>query len=130
MVLNIIPPDRVKCRRCGAKLPKPTSNELEAFCCRGCFRIYYSKRCLICEEASAKLLCDKRKCRIAYSGRKRHATLGRFYPRSRSIGGSANPIKIGVPIIGPTDVPINLVGGYRFPGAKIESLPASLRKWA
>jgi hypothetical protein len=95
MVIEV-PPDRVRCRRCETKLPNPTPNELEAFCCKGCFRIYYSKRCLICEESADKLLCGKRKCRISYQGRKRHATLGRYQVSAKSKTASANPIKIGV----------------------------------
>lgn len=127
MVLEQLP-ERVKCRRCSAKLPKPTANDREAFCCKGCFRIFYSKVCFICEEPADKLLCRKAKCRSGFDGLKRHGVLGRYYPPTNVSGASGNSIKIGVPIIGPGDVPINILGGYRWPGAKIDQLPVSLRK--
>jgi hypothetical protein len=81
MVLEVAP-DRSRCRRCGTKLTKPTSNQRSAFCCRGCFRIFYSKRCLACEEPKAepgKALCGRRNCRLEFNGLKRHGMLGWYY---------------------------------------------------
>ena len=123
-------PDRTKCRRCGAKLVKPTANQRSAFCCKGCFRIFYSKRCLACEEPKgnpSRALCGRRNCRLEFNALKRHAMLGRYHPSTNPQAATANPIKIGVPIIGPSDVPINLIGGYRWPGAKIDQLPDTIR---
>jgi hypothetical protein len=130
MILEVAP-DRTKCRRCGTKLTRPTSNQRSAFCCKGCFRIFYGKRCLACEEPKenpSKALCGRRNCTREFNALKRHGMLGWYYQARGVQSAFANPIKIGVRIIGPDDVPINLIGGYRWPGAKIELLPPSLRK--
>jgi hypothetical protein len=41
-----------KCRntKCRMRLPVPTSNEREGFCCRGCYESFYLKRCRVCEK--------------------------------------------------------------------------------
>jgi hypothetical protein len=124
------PPERIRCRRCGATLTRSTLNDRSAFCCRGCYRIFYSKRCLVCEEPKEgnRILCGRRECRLQFNGFKRHQVLGRYYTPQGGGYASANPIKQGVCVVGPKDVPINLVGGYRFPGAKVDQLPVGLLK--
>ena len=69
---------RRKCRRCKSKLPTPTSNEREAFCCRGCYEQFYRKRCRVCEcdinqpteegekQGRPRLICKKAKCKSAW----------------------------------------------------------------
>jgi len=122
------PSERVKCRRCGTKLQHPTSNDRSAFCCRGCYRMFYRDRCLICEEPAKAKTCGRRPCRLELEGLRRHQMLGRYHTPTKSPPASANPIKIGVRLIGPDDVPINLIGGYKFPGDKRHLLPHSLQK--
>ena len=56
--------------KCRMKLPTPTSNEREAFCCRGCYQSFYLHRCLVCEKAierttANRKICKKSKCRNA-----------------------------------------------------------------
>jgi hypothetical protein len=77
---------RHMCRnlKCRMKLPAPVSNEREAFCCRGCYRAFYRKRCLVCEQPMERKtehqkLCGKRKCRSAFRA---GAALGRYLPSS------------------------------------------------
>src|ERR1700733_3071835 len=50
---------RKMCRnpKCRSKLPTPTSNEREAFCCRGCYSSFYLRRCRVCEGPAAG--CDQ-----------------------------------------------------------------------
>jgi hypothetical protein len=63
---------RKKCRnpKCRMKLSTPTSNEREAFCCRGCHQSFYLHRCLVCEDkiertTANRKICKKSKCRNA-----------------------------------------------------------------
>jgi hypothetical protein len=56
--------------KCRSKLPKPASNEREAFCARGCHTAFYRKRCLVCEgpierSRDDQKICRKAKCRSA-----------------------------------------------------------------
>jgi hypothetical protein len=178
--------DRHYCRRCREKLKAPTSNPRSAFCSQGCFRMFFEKRCLVCEEAKSnhrRLICSRPACRTEYAALKRHGVRGVFLEAETAIpsGGSghsddrsANPEKIGVcepveaapkwrqvagpaltpeqlklvtvgvavarwvppkptpgnsALIGPTDAPINIVGGYRWPSAKVvEVVPAGALK--
>ena len=61
---------RYRCRnpRCRCKLPEPTANLHEAFCCRGCYDSFHLHRCRVCEARieqprnGARLLCQKSKC--------------------------------------------------------------------
>jgi hypothetical protein len=60
---------RLRCRECKAKLPSPTANDNHAFCCAGCYRLFYRKRCVVCEtERVRRLLCYRLECRSAYRG--------------------------------------------------------------
>jgi hypothetical protein len=59
---------RKKCRHCRMRLPTPTSNEREAFCCNGCYGSFYLHRCLVCEKAierttANRKICKRSKCR-------------------------------------------------------------------
>ena len=42
---------RHRCRnpRCAGKLKIPAANPRDAFCCRGCERQFYGRRCRVCE---------------------------------------------------------------------------------
>jgi hypothetical protein len=97
------------CRRCRLKLSAPTENERSAFCCRGCFRMYYAKRCIVCERPKSnerRLVCSRPECRSGYAELKRYDVLGKWagQPKwaGRAMGSarvhdrSAEPIKIGV----------------------------------
>jgi hypothetical protein len=60
--------------KCHSKLPKPVSNEREAFCARGCHTAFYRKRCLVCEGPIERTrddqkICRKAKCRSAWRAR-------------------------------------------------------------
>ena len=156
------------CRRCKTKLKEPAENKYSAFCSKGCYRYFYNKRCLVCEEPTEKPLCGKRACRVEWSAVKRHGVAGKFagkiVVKSSETGESslalktapAARVKIGVQdgvevtptprliaglltpkelrlatvgyaprkrtevklVIGPLDPPINVIGGYQFPGTE------------
>ena len=65
---------RTRCRnpRCRCKLPMPTANLHEAFCCAGCYDSFHLHRCRVCEACieqpryGTRLLCRKSKCRTAW----------------------------------------------------------------
>jgi hypothetical protein len=74
--------DRTFCRNphCGAKLKTPTADPRSAFCCLGCYRIFYRGRCLICEKpCSAKAQTCSRTCRSELR-RNRAKYPSRYYP--------------------------------------------------
>jgi hypothetical protein len=79
--------------RCRMKLPKPVSNDREAFCSRGCYRGFYRSRCLICEgplerRNEAQRICSKRKCRRALRTAR---AMGRYYVAQKGHGGIKSP---------------------------------------
>jgi hypothetical protein len=111
---------RHHCRRCRLKLKEPVENPRSAFCCRGCYRQFFAKRCLVCEKemgrtAGHQKLCRSVACRREYRHIVAHQTEGKFgaKPQCTSDGGSpsANAIKKGV--CGPekTDRPWRLLAG-------------------
>jgi hypothetical protein len=60
---------RVYCRnpKCRMKLPKPVTNERNAFCATGCKRQFYRFRCFVCERTMERktegaLTCGRVKC--------------------------------------------------------------------
>jgi hypothetical protein len=96
---------RRHCRRCRVKLAEPVENPRSAFCCRGCYRQFYAKRCLACERemdrtAGHQKLCGSATCRREYRAMVAHHIGGKFDERPQGTfdGGSpsANPIKQGV----------------------------------
>ena len=156
---------RHHCRnpRCRLKLKGPVENRRSAFCCRGCYRQFYAKRCLACEKplertTPNKLLCGRRSCARDFNGLKAHDILGRYHPSRdhkadernpitagtfsrlktdlgwRVVAGSLTPPELHLATVGAEHVtrtnrgnhreagvkaylPINVIGGYRFPGA-------------
>jgi hypothetical protein len=120
--------------RCRMKLKAPVENERHAFCCTGCYTQFYRSRCLVCEErlrrkneqqrfGSGHAICRNEYRRFPHvydwkSPNRDHPT-----GNARVGGRSAHFIRIeSAPqaraiLIGPTDFPINLLGGYRFPSA-------------
>jgi hypothetical protein len=112
---------RHHCRRCRLKLEEPVENRRSAFCCRGCYRQFFAKRCLVCEKemertAGHQKICGSVACRREYRDIVAHRIEGKFgaKPQCASDGASpsANPIKkIGV--CGPekTDRPWHVVAG-------------------
>jgi hypothetical protein len=74
-------------------LPKPTSNERQAFCTRGCYGSFYLHRCLVCEDkiertTANRKICKKSKCRNALAAGE---GLGRYHADSgKTIHGSKN----------------------------------------
>jgi hypothetical protein len=72
---------RRMCRKCRGKLPTPTSNDREGFCCRGCYEQWYRKRCRVCEApieqkpGQQRIVCKKSSCKSAWHQR---AGFGRF----------------------------------------------------
>jgi hypothetical protein len=111
---------RHHCRRCRVKLAKPVENPRSAFCCRGCYRQFYPRRCRVCEQemertAGHQKLCGSPACRRGYRDIKAHQIEGKFgaKPPCASDGGSssANPIKEGVCTPEKTDRPWRIVAG-------------------
>src|SRR5262249_3707044 len=49
------------------KMPSPTSNDREAFCCRFCYEQHYRTRCRVCERPidprGGRKICKLPKCR-------------------------------------------------------------------
>jgi hypothetical protein len=80
---------RHRCRnpKCRMRLPKPVSNEREAFCTRGCHTSFYLHRCLVCEEpieraktgGNPRLICKRSKCRNALAS---GVGFGRFHAKT------------------------------------------------
>ncbi|MGY3277468.1 hypothetical protein ACVJ5M_005065 [Bradyrhizobium sp. S3.7.6] len=92
------PPEKHHCRRCRVKLSAPASNPLNAFCTKGCARIHYVAKCVICEgrKSGRGLACSHPRCRSELAAKKRHQVLGMVWGGWRARLGSADPIKIGV----------------------------------
>jgi hypothetical protein len=124
---------RHHCRRCRIKLKEPVENPRSAFCCRGCYRQFFAKRCLVCETemertAGHQKLCGSAACRRGYRDIVAHQTEGKFgaKPQSTSdvVGPSANPIKKGVCGAEEIDRPRRLVAGFLTdPEFRLASLP-------
>lgn len=147
-------PLRHHCRRCRLKLAEPVENPRSAFCCQGCYRQHYEKRCLVCDKPKLGRRQVHSLCRAEFRALLTHKRLGRYHPSGRVQVASAAPIKIGVSghdkrgrgwrqiagapispdelhwatlgaqrlvqptaLIKRTGPPINLIGGYKFPGA-------------
>jgi hypothetical protein len=96
---------RHHCRRCRIKLSAPVGNPLDAFCCRGCFRIHFQAICLICErkKSGRGMACNQPGCRAEYAAKRRYTTRGKYLERGVGGHGSGGrqdalpePIKIGV----------------------------------
>jgi hypothetical protein len=111
---------RHHCRRCRLKLKEPVENPRSAFCCRGCYRQFFAKRCLVCEEeiertAGHQKLCGSVACRREYRAIVAHRIEGKFgaKPKGASDGASpsANPIEIGVCGLEKADRPRRVVAG-------------------
>jgi hypothetical protein len=111
---------RRHCRRCRLKLKEPVENPRSAFCCRGCYRQFFAKRCLVCEKeiertAGHQKLCRSAACRREYRDIVAHRIEGKFgaKPQCASNGASpsANPIEIGVHGPEKTDRAWRLVAG-------------------
>jgi hypothetical protein len=71
---------RHHCRRCRTKLAQPVSNPLSAFCCKGCFRITYTSRCIVCDgtKSGKGLACTRPKCKTELASMKRFGTRGKY----------------------------------------------------
>jgi hypothetical protein len=124
---------RHHCRRCRLKLKEPVENPRSAFCCRGCYRQFFAKRCLVCEKkmertAGHQKLCRSVACRRGYRDIIAHRIEGKFgsKPQCSSDGASpsANPIKIGVCGAEKIDRPRRLVAGFLSDAdSRLASLP-------
>ena len=90
--------ERAQCRRCRARLTTPVSNPLDAFCCRGCHRIFYRAICVICEKpkSGTGAACSHPKCRAELAAKKRFGTTGRLLPTSRKKSGSKSDNSIAL----------------------------------
>ena len=111
---------RHHCRRCRLKLKEPVENPRSAFCCRGCYKQFFAKRCLVCEKKMERTvghqkLCRSVACRREYRDIVAHGIEGKFgaKPQCKSDGGSpsANPIKIGVHGSEKTDRLLRVIAG-------------------
>jgi hypothetical protein len=86
--------------RCGGRLKEPTWNTREAFCCRGCHRQFYDKRCMACErlmerKTGNQRICDRRKCRNEFATLKAHNVLGRYIVPAAPVLTPETSISIG-----------------------------------
>jgi hypothetical protein len=108
---------RTTCRRCRAKLVAPASSALSAFCCKGCVRLHYRAKCVICEGRKSRkgLACNHPRCQSELAAKKRHDALGMVWGSGRAKLGSADPIKIGVPERAKGDRPCCIVTGSLTP---------------
>ena len=64
---------RHRCRnpRCTGKLKLPADNPRDAFCCRGCERQFYGRRCRVCgalfsPKTGRRVVCSRAKCQSAF----------------------------------------------------------------
>jgi hypothetical protein len=48
--VNVAPRQHCRNPRCRSKLREPVENHHHAFCCKGCFEIFYLRRCRVCER--------------------------------------------------------------------------------
>lgn len=78
-------PVRHRCRnpRCAAQLKPAVANPRDAFCCQGCFGVFYRRRCLVCErpiirQTERQILCGRVKCKRDFQ-RHRERFLGARY---------------------------------------------------
>ena len=80
-MVEFIDQERQRCRKCKSKLPTPTGNDREAFCCRGCYEQHYRKHCRVCEREikqparGERVLCSGSDCKGAW---RQKAGFGRF----------------------------------------------------
>ena len=132
------PQVRTRCRnpRCSERLKKPTPHPYGAFCCRSCERNYFATRCRVCGAAISKKstrreVCWRSKCRHALQ-RSPELFFGARYPRS-GVGQNARKTSIkSSPKTGTESgrgwradrvifqrhtMPLNVIGGYKFPEA-------------
>jgi hypothetical protein len=103
---------RHRCRnpRCGAKLKAPVENSRDAFCCTGCFSVFYRNRCLVCEAALSegpanREICRRAKCRQElrkFPHLYRRPKNGERPPRNAH---STGPKIVAKPGLGPRDWP-------------------------
>jgi hypothetical protein len=130
-------------QHCRTKLKLPVENERAAFCCRGCFERFYRRRCIVCERDLGHDPLTGEVIRLGrkFCGRKCKSEHRRF-PHVYSVfdaGPSSPPsecttdsksahstgLKTRLRVvrgsvehqIGPDDVPVNILGGYRWPSA-------------
>ena len=83
--------------KCRSKLPKPVSNERDAFCARGCHTAFYRKRCLVCEGPIERSRDDQRTCREAKcrSAWRARTGFGRYIASSDAKLPSKKPVNKG-----------------------------------
>jgi len=121
--------------RCRSKLKQPVENPRRAFCTRGCHSSFYHSRCLVCERPFARRtsrqeICKKGTCRSAFRGRRivagalsdaafRCATIplnpelvARLTRQHKQYYRAAAKGQVG-----PTDTPVNILGGFKFTNA-------------
>jgi hypothetical protein len=109
---------RHRCRnpKCRCKLPVPTDNLRNAFCCRSCFTGYFRSRCLVCEQPMERkredqTTCGQSKCKSAL-GRDRAHFYGKWSQTPQALQlGVGNPIESGIKTAHKTDRPWRLVAG-------------------
>lgn len=85
------------CRRCKLQLGFLPLNERERFCCRGCFRMFYERICIVCEEtkSGSGMACTRPACQTELRAIKRHMVGGRYMIANSANSRSKTPIFIG-----------------------------------
>jgi hypothetical protein len=133
--------------RCSAQLKDPTTDRRNAFCCKGCEVAFYSARCRVCEalifrKTSRRLVCERSKCRHELERHPERFALPATPIAELGPNASRKPIKTGTKISVKSGrakankafiehqrrasaaaifqrhvPPLNVIGGYQFPGA-------------
>jgi hypothetical protein len=127
---NIITPTptqpqfRHRCRnvRCGANLKAPTDNLHRAFCCVGCFDIFYRARCRVCErpidrKTERRLVCKRSQCRHEFQRHPERFSGPRYLASVLGHNASRNPIKPGLKIGTKAGRAFRIVAGPELAGA-------------
>lgn len=99
------PQVRLRCRnpRCAGKLKITATNPRDAFCCKGCEKQFYTRRCRVCEalftrKTRRRIVCSRTICRYQFQ---HHCErfYGSRYPYAPIAHNVArNPIKPGLKI--------------------------------
>lgn len=120
---------RSRCRKCRGKLASPTSNDHEAFCCRGCYEQFHRTHCRVCERTikqpkrGQRFVCSTPKCKRAW---KETVGLGRFARKpghSPSADKSISEVTVPQHVLEPSKaVGWRIVAG---PALSIETLQAA-----
>src|SRR5262249_16234831 len=99
------------------KLPAPTDNPHRAFCTKGCYGSFYLSRCSVCENAKpqgSRKFCRRPKCRTEYRKNEQFFAFSGVGSPTNTLG-VRKPRKSGTKTAHICRLPLNVLGGYRWP---------------